>query len=365
MELTRRRLLAAGGAAAAGLTGGCMSALPFGPSGPVGTTPTSTPTDTPTATPTATPSVSEADSGVEQVFLELEWFARQYRPTVDRYLSRATRTLSLLEALANQSSVSGSDMDRLRSQFDELERIVYDQLGPHFDTEPTIRAYNDERLQRLETLRSRGDWDALQSALSEMAAQYTTWSTETYVARTFPVDPIGGRFARLLTASGQTGEAGIAVYHAPTNHLSRVQADATTYDGELPGSRVDIQQYQSRLGPVDIVAFRTSRAYLTYTAIGYGNQSEPVYIQQYRDADAARGAIRRMLSESGGVTAEGTESLGSTEWRRIFYRANNELTYAHLLRSGRYVLTAAPSRRAWDERGPDWTAPLSLAWFWE
>jgi hypothetical protein len=72
-----------------------------------------------------------------------------------------------------------------------------------------------------------------------------------------------------------------------------------------------------------------------------------------------------MLSASGSVTADGTATLGGAEWRRVYYQTAGGVRYAHLRRTGRYVLTVAPSGTPWNERPSDWTTALERTWFWE
>lgn len=372
MNWTRRRVLAGGTALASAVTGGCMGLNPLSGSGSTAGSdgasddqPTQTATETATATPTPTPAVSRSGSETERVFAELEWFARQYRPTVDRYLSTGSRALNLLETLERQSSLRQSDVERLRSLLDQVTTILYDGLASHFDAEPTVRSYNEERISEIQTLREREDWGGVQRVLGEMVSRYETVVSEEYVARTFPTDPVGGPFARLLTGDGQTERTAVMAYYAPTDYLGRVQVAADTSTGALAGGRTDIAGYDRTFDATGIAAYRTARAYLTFTDLTHGQRSQPVYVQQYEDEARADSAVRRMLSASGAVTAEGTRTLGGQEWREVFYQANGGVTYAFLLRTGRYTLVAAPSRTPWDERGDKWTTPLSLGWFWE
>jgi hypothetical protein len=299
------------------------------------------------------------------VFDEIEWFGRTYRPTVERYLSRASRALGLLESLDERSSVSARDLDRLRSLLTGVETVLYDQIAPHFGTEPSVRSYNADRLSELRTLRGRSDWDAVQRVLAGMVDRYETLATESWVAETFPTDPIGGRLASVLTGDDRTEAAAVLVYYAPTDYLGRVQRDTGTFTGDLAGERDDLAGYDRTFDPAAVSAYRTARAYLTYTHLGRGGRAQPVFVQQYEDERRTESAVERMLSQSGAVTADGTQTLGGQEWRRVFYQANGGVTYAFVLRTGRYVLTVAPSRTPWDEREEGWTAPLSLGWFWQ
>ncbi len=318
-----------------------------------------------TATQTATPAVSREESAAATVFAEIEWFAREFPGAVDRYLTAASRALGVVESFDDRASVSAADLDRLESRLSRVETTLYDGLVPHFDAQPDVRSYNDDRLSELGAFRERSDWDAVQAVLAGMAERYRDLSTRTWVERTFQTDPVGGRLADRLTADGVADRAAVMVYYAPTDTVVRVQADPSAHQGALPGGRVDLSGYRQTFDPTAVTAYRTARAFTTYVSLQFGRLSTPVFLQQYRDAGRAEGAVGRMLSTSGAVTAEGTQTLGGREWRRVFYRANGGVTYAVLLRTGRYVLVAAPSRTAWESRADSWTVPLELGWFWD
>jgi hypothetical protein len=382
MDLTRRRALATGATVASAALGGCTSLNPLsggesgggaGASG--GADPdsgdagamagSSTPTPTPAPAPTTTPAVSQGGGTTETAVAEVEWFVRDFPATVDRYLTASSRALGLVESLDSRASVSAADLDRLETLLGRVETVVYDDLVTHFDARPTIRSYNDDRLSELRALQERSDWEAVQAVLSGMAERYRGLSTRAWVEETFQTDPVGGRLADRLTADGAADRAAVMLYYAPTDTLERVQADPSAYGGALPGGRADVPGYERTFGPTGVAAYRTARAFLTYVSLRFDRQSQPVFLQQYRDADRAAGAVGRMLSTSGAVTAEGTEPLGGQEWRRVFYRANGGVTYAFVLRTGRYVLVAAPSQTAWGERDDSWSVPLELGWFWD
>ena len=370
MDWTRRRLLTSGAALASAATGGCMSldslaSEDTGSDGGSGDESRSSATPTPAPTPTPTPSVSRSGSATEQVVTEVEWFAQQYSPTVDRYLSTADRALNLIETLERQSSLSRADLDRLGALLDDVERPLYEELAPHFDAEPSVRSYNDGRLSELETLRGREDWDGVQQVLGEMASRYRDLATADYTDRTFPTNPVGRQFAEVLTGGTGTEKAGIVVYYAPTNYLARVIADEGYSVSDLDGGRTDVSRYDRLFDPAGIAAYRTARVFLTYTDLIHGRRSQPVFVQQYESEARADGAVRRMLSASGAVTAEGTRTLGGQAWREVFYQAEGGVTYAFLLRTGRYLLVVGPSRTPWDERDDGWSTPLARGWFWE
>jgi hypothetical protein len=86
-----------------------------------------------------------------------------------------------------------------------------------------------------------------------------------------------------------------------------------------------------------------------------------LFVQQYDDAEAARAAVDSLFQTS--VSREGEYSFGRDRWHRVYYHADGDVTYAFLIRAGSFVLVAAPSEVAWEER-VDWTEPLDRLWLW-
>lgn len=374
MGWTRRQLLATGSVFASAATAGCVDRFnplsgdgepDTGGGSTAGPESTSTPTATATPTAAATAAVSRSDSATEQAIAEVVWHVSRFRPTADRYLSAAGRALGLLQSLDDRASVSPADLDRLESLFGQAETVLYDRLVPHFDAEPTVATYNDDRLAELETLRERSDWDAAQALLRRMVTRYETLASEAYVEQTFPTDPVAGRLARVLTRPSTVEDAVVAAYDAPTDTVLDVRRDTDAYvPDRLPGGRTDLPGYEETFDPVSVAASRTRRIYLTYTTLRGEQRSLPVFVQRYEDGRRAESAVRRALSESGAVTTDGTQTLGERTWRRVFYQSNESVTYAFAHRAGRHLLVAAPSPTPWDERPKGWDRPLELGWFW-
>lgn len=375
MGWTRRQLLAAGSVFASAATTGCVGRFnPLSGDGEpatgggestAGEASAATATPTATATTTTTATASRSDSATEQAMGEVEWHVSRFRPTADRYLSAAGRALGALQSLDDRASVSPADLDRLESLFERVETVLYDQLVPHFDAEPTVATYNDDRLAELETLRERSDWDAAQALLGRMVTRYETLASEAYVDQTFPTDPVAGRLVRVLTRPSTVADAAVVAYDASSDTVLEARRETTAYVPDtLPGGRSDLPSYEETFDPISVGASRTRRVYLTYTTLRGERQSWPVFVQGYEDERRAESALRRALSESGAVTTDGTQTLGERTWQRVFYRSNESVTYAFAHRTGQYLLVAAPSPTPWDERASGWDRPLELGWFW-
>jgi hypothetical protein len=331
-----------------------------------GSTPTATPAPTPSgnATATGTPA-PPADPGAatRAAIAELRWFAESYPATVSEFLSVTGRTRSLCDSLARQSSVGEADLRKLRGLGERVRTLVVDRLGPHFDAEPGLVGFTVDRLDRLARLRERGDWDRASSLLAGMAERYAAVSGESYVARTFPTDPAGGRLIRRLSGPDRADEVGVVAYHAGSDRVVRARRRPVDEAGGLAGGREALPGYRRRYGPLGDRTGRTGLLYLTLSDLATGAAPVSALIQRYRDADRAGAAVGRLLD--GPVSAEGRVSFGRRRWRRVFYYAGGDVVYADLVRLGAFVVAVGAATTPWDERPSGWTRPVELSWLWE
>jgi hypothetical protein len=86
-----------------------------------------------------------------------------------------------------------------------------------------------------------------------------------------------------------------------------------------------------------------------------------LFVQHYDGVAAATDAVETLLETA--VSQEGWYSFGRDRWRQVYYQADGDVTYAYLIQAGPFVLVAAPSEVAWEER-VDWTDPLDRLWLW-
>jgi hypothetical protein len=380
MDLTRRELLGGAGAATGALLSGC-TAVPEMPNPLAGgsRTPTPMPTSarsTPAATPTPTPTPAgnatgtgtpapPADPGAatRAAIVELGWFVESYSEATAEFLSLTGRVRSLCDSLARQSSVGEADLRKLRGLAGRVRALVVDRLGPHFDTEPELIEFTTDRLDRLARVRERGDWDRLSSLLAGLAERYAAVSGESYVARTFPTDPVDGRLLRRLSGPGHADDAGFVAYHAGSERVVRARRRPVDDAGGLAGGREAVAGYRRRYGPLGDRTGRTGLFYLTLTDLATRAAPVSALVQRYRDADRAGVAVERLLD--GPVSPEGRVSFGGRRWRRVFYYADGDVVYADLVRLGAFVVAVGATTTPWDERPAGWTRPIELSWLWE
>ncbi|MFB6304635.1 MAG: hypothetical protein ABEH47_05670 [Haloferacaceae archaeon] len=369
MVRTRREVV---GLLASGLLAGCtgvgVPSVPNPLSG--GSTPepgsAATPTPTATATPTSTPTTPTATATPEdpgaatrRVFDEVEWFATEYGPATESFRSLAARTRNLADSLSRRSSIDREAVTTLERLFGRVETAVYERLGPHFDTSPSVRSFNRDRLERVETLRARQDWDGVARVLAAVADRYATYASEAYVERTFPRDPVRGPLVRYATAEGHAGDLVLMAYHVGSDSVVRVQRDPSAHRGTPPGGRADVDRYRTLFGPLSAGAGGEAGAYVTATSLIDG-RSLPLAVRRYRDDGAAASAVEGLLEDD--VTAERTVRPEGREWRRVFYQSESEVMYAELTRTGRFLVAAGPGRRPWADRPTGWRSPMELTW---
>lgn len=315
-----------------------------------------------TTSPPAGPSAADGGTATRRVFDELVWFATEYGPATDDFRSLADRTRNLAAAVSRRSSVGEDAVSNLERLTDRVETTAYDRLGPHFDTSPTVREFNREQFDRLRTFRAREDWDGAAGVLATVAERYATLATESYVATTFPRDPVRGPLVRYATADGHAEDAAFVAVHAATGESVRFQQAVGTSSGPRTGAPGDTTRYRTVFGPLSAEAGSESGAYVTVKNLIDG-RTLGLSLQRYADAATARRAVEGFLA--GDVTEERTATFGGREWRRVSYRPGSAPVYADLTRAGAFVVTVGPSERPWEDRPTSWQSPLKLTWMWE
>jgi hypothetical protein len=302
----------------------------------------------------------------ERVFDGVAWFATEYDPATTEFRSLTGRMRDLADGLSRRSSIGDGDISRLRRLTGRIETTVEDRLGPHFDTSPSIVADTRRLVDRIETLHAREDWDGAAATLSELAELHATVSTESYVSRVFPRDPVRGPLVRAIAGDGHADDLVAVAYHVGGDATVRIQQNPAAHPGTPPGGRDDVGRYRTLFGPLAAgpggEAMGDAGAYLTVSGLT-GGGATALSLRRYRDEAAAERAVESLLS--GSVTESRTAELGGREWRRVFYRPTDNVVYADLTLSGSYLVVAGPSRQPWDDRPSDWLAPLELTWLWE
>lgn len=354
--------------------------------------PTRTPTETPRPGPGDTPSEDAADlaARTESTLSELEWFTAEYDPTIRSYLSTLQRTRATIRLVLESATIDASDLRRLRSVSASVASFVRENLQPHFQVEDASVRTNNTYLNRVRQLADRGDQDQARVALREMLKFYQYIGSEAYLDTDLSDDPIHNRlFGRLragetpdyLELDGTEEALFGARYVSLANDESYYVYDRQTTIAGIPVSAAEVTSNDSHFDSVLEPRNRTAKVYVSahwrprrlFTPDPDRLPTQPILIQRYRSASAARATVGRLLD--GPVGQDGLERLGPRSWRRVFYLNDHyetygdldgpDITYAYLRRAGQYVFATAPGRVPWDERtGRSWN-PLRLSWLWD
>ncbi len=396
----------------AGSSGGdTSSASSPTPTTDPGRDPTETPTRTPEPTETPTPQPSQLRTDTERVFAEIEWFATSYPGAVDRGLGLAGRVHDVVGNLRRTPRLTEDDRRRIENATGEYHALLNDQFAPHFPAgrvEEIVRQ-SREHVATIRTFSERGDLDRADRELSELAALFGELSTRSEFVATFPDFPIRSPPLEYLTTGTYDDSTPLSfvVGYPDEAYTTLVRADAPwevrTRRTDSLSDRVLEAHFASEaavFGGVDVQTGRTGRLFLDVHLNRDRARHTPVYVQRYADVERARRALSTVLDGSPAV--EGTVAIGRTTWERIFYVANSpvdhataghvvrdgdgnviyegthgsrsrdapgsgpgdreDVVYTYLSRIGRYVIAAAPSATAWEERPDGTNDPLKETW---
>jgi hypothetical protein len=377
----------------------------------------------PEATPRATATPPENDSRLvrdtERVFDEVEWFATEYSVVVQRHLSVAGRIHDTLLKLRRSPALAESDIRRVERATGAYHESLYDQVAPHF---PTSRVDDVVRQSRnhVATIRrfsERGDTDRAEQEVSALATLYDRLSTRSLFERRFPSFPVGDPLISYLTRDS---------YSASTPLLFVVSYPGQTYttvaraegSWEVRSRRVsditdrDLRSFFERetvlFGGVDTDTGRTGRLFLNVHLNAGRVRHTPLYVQRFESDQRATDAYSSLVGSS--VFVEEPFDMGRTTWQRAFYYQeipveyprngyvvydpdgnvvydedgdvrrdtdrmtiydvggdrrydeDGDIVYSYLTKIGRYVLAAAPSLTAWEERPDGTDDPLRQTW---
>jgi hypothetical protein len=315
---------------------------------------------------------------------EIDWFATEYDDAIVAYRNAINRLLRAIEQIRESADISSHDLERLRNGTGTVARTTQQEITPHFDVHHWLRNPENELYRTVEKFAHRGDWDRADEALAEMYTFYETRQRGHTIDQELSNDPIQGLLLRTMRAESIPGAvherhdvranvdpALFEVYHPPSRYGeyayseqdTRVWGDAIIprYDLTAFEQLDELQEGIERTGAAYVVAnLRSERQPKRWT---YELPNEVVSLQRYVSSAAAVRAVDGMIEAA--VSQEGTEDLGGREWRRVYYYDDGDITYAYLLRAGRYLLATAPSRTAWEERREHWTDPLKLTWLWD
>lgn len=402
MELTRRALL--GTAAALGLTG-CLGADDSNVAYPEPGTPAPTPTDAAFADAApASAAVDETEpvrrteptvpnrrlaSEVARVYGEIEWFATSYDDAIHTYQRTLGNAMATVERVRDAADFDANSLGLIRSATDRAVATAEAELGGHFGIPGQMREEVDRHVATTRRFADRGDLDRVDEELERLHDYLGGIRSDLFVRRVLSDRQIDATLYRslhdgtvddddddddeadpgLFEVHHSTGYSGYA--YAGPRYIERDPFDDAPGDDENAGRELLARQRLRFEAPSE-TAGRTGFAYVVSYAVP-DEDDQPstlapldypytsLFVQHYDGVDAAADAVETLLGTA--VSQEGSYSFGRDRWRRVYYRADGDVTYAYLIQAGPFVLVAAPSEVAWEER-VDWTGPLDRLWLW-
>jgi hypothetical protein len=405
MELTRRALL--GTATALGLTG-CLGSGDSNVAYPETGTPTRTPTDAALADAAPDPAAVDDEEAVQQtepsvpnrrlatevgrVYGEIEWFATDYDDAIHTYQRTLGNAMATVERVRDAAEFDANSLGLVRRATDRAVATAEAELGGHFGIPGQMREEIDRHVATTRRFADRGDLDRVDEELERLHDYLGGIRSDLFVRRVLSDRQIDATLYRnlhdgtvddnddddddedeadpgLFEIHHSTGYSGYA--YAGPRYIQRDPFDDAPGDDENTGQELLARQRLQFEAPSEATG-RTGFAYVVSYAVP-DEDDQPsnlapldypytsLFVQHYDGVAAATDAVEALLETS--VSQEGWYSFGRDRWRRVYYRADGDVTYAYLIQAGPFVLVAAPSEVAWEER-VDWTAPLDRLWLW-
>jgi hypothetical protein len=406
MELTRRALL--GTATALGLAG-CLSSGGSNVSYPE--TVTRTPGDTDAALADAEPAPSVGDdeavqqtepsvpnrqlaAEVGRVYGEIGWFATDYDDAIHAYRRALGNAMATVERVRDAAEFDANRLGSVRRGTDRAVATAEAELGGHFGIPGQMREEIDRHVTTIRRFADRGDLDRVDEELERLYDYLRGIRSEHFVRRVLSARQVDATLYRslhdgtvdrdddddddddddeadpgLFEVHHSTGYSGYA--YAGPRYIERDPFDDAPGDDINPGRELLARQ-RRQFEAAGETTGRTGFAYVVSYAIP-DEEDQPtalqpleypatsLFVQQYDDVAAADEAVGTLLDTS--VSQEGTYSFGRDRWRQVYYQGGGDVIYAYLIQAGPFVVVAAPSEVAWEER-VDWTAPLDRLWLW-
>jgi len=406
MDLTRRTLLAAG--TALGLTG-CLASGDSNVSYPETATrtppPTATAADAAMAEAASDPAAVDEEEEPQQtepsvpnrrlatevgrVYGEIEWFATGYDDAIDTYQRVLGNAMATVTRVRDAAEFDANSLGLVRRATDRAVRTTDAELGGHFGIPGQLREQTDRHLATIQRFANRGDLDRVDEELERLHGYLEGIRSDLFVRRVLSDRQIDATLYRTLhdrtadSADDDDDEAAPGLfecYHS-TGYAGYAYAGPRYIErdpfGDAPGDDLNegkelLARQRLHFDAVGEPTGRTGFAYVVSYAVpdeeeqpadlsplDYSHTS--LFVQHYDGVEAATDAVETLFDTS--VSREGTYSFGRDEWHRVYYHADGDVAYAYLIQAGPYVLVAAPSEVAWEER-VDWTDPLDRLWLW-
>lgn len=417
-RLTRRRLLALGGAGLAGGLSGCSSgsdantAPPPSGGGADGTpTPTATPTTTESGPDLRYPDFADRTARVADGIV---WHATRWTRVMSEVRVHANRVIGVVEKLQAADTITENDLAGLKRRTTDMADYLQEAVVPHYAVpDESLLNGNNVYVQQLKIASRRGDSGAQDSKLRRIHTVYRNYGRRSFLERAFPNGPIHAKLYEDIGGSG----AVYGAFHPPSGFVVALTADTMpeeTDDGvpqhvhQFPSGHVVVAHahshdgthslddhenepktrrlYAYRDGQFDIlhdtnpevpkivdfepelidvfesVSVPDRREDVVYATVNDPTADFvhlPLQIQRFDSVTTARETVEFLLSAD--VFEEGTAAVAGREWRRIYYTQQETNIYAFLLRTGSYVVTLFPEPVAWGER-VDWPGPFENTW---
>lgn len=425
-ELTRRRLLATGGAGLTGVLAGCADSggseeTPVS-NGGGGSTPTPTPTPNATTTNATTtapgPEVEYPDFAARtgRIADGIVWHATRWNAAMGQVRNLAYGVVGTTRDLMEAGTVTKTDIAELERKTTAFAEFMRETVVPHYTVEDVLLKGNNVYLQQLKIASRRGDTQGQQQQLRRIEGKYANYTRTSFLETVFRNGPIHAKLYDDLTAGS---DAVFGLFHPDSGFVEVANADKTpdddatdgvpqhvheldsghvvvahTHDhddahnlGEHTNEPTDRRLYAYRNGQFDIVRdpdldrqdLTTYEPGLTdvfgsvtlpdrHEALVYGTVNTPTanFVQlpfQIQRFESPRAAADAVeFLLSADVFQEGTTDFGGRPWRRVFYTQQETNIYAFLLRTAAYVITVFPESVPWEDR-VDWPkGPFRRTW---
>jgi hypothetical protein len=400
MELTRRGLLGIG--ASVGVAG-CLS------TGDSNVRYPETPTDVALAEAEATPVASDATDGdgspretesavpnerlaaeLDRVYGEIEWFATDYDDAIEAYQRVLGKAAAAVGRVRDQAAFDADSLGVVRRATDRAVAVTDRELGGHFGVDAQLREEVDAHLATIRRFADRGDLDRVDEELERLGDYLRGVRSDLFVRRVLSDRQVDATLYRYLhdgtvdpDADDDRDEArpGLFEIHHSASYAGYAYAGPRYLDREPFGDDVGDDANEGRellarqrvaFAGVEEATGRTGYAYVVSHAVpdaaDQPTDLEPLeyphtslFVQRYADVAAATTAVETLFETA--VGREGDYSFGRDRWHRVYYDADGDVIYAFLIQAGPFVVVAAPSEVAWEER-VDWTAALDRLWLW-
>jgi len=329
---------------------------------------------------------------VERVYGGIEWFATDYDESIETYQRVLGNAMATVQRVRNAAEFDANSLELVRRSTDRAVATAASELGGHFGIPDQMREEIDSHVATIQRFGNRGDLDRIDEELERLYAYLRGIRSDLFVRRVLSDRQIDADLYRHLHDDTVDPEDGgdddddeappglFEIYHSAEyagyaysgpRYVERDPFGDDEDDDENEGQALLARQ-RTHFDAVSEPADRTGFAYVvSYGVPDVANQPtdlEPLdyphaslFVQRYTDVSAASAAVRTLFDTA--VGREGDYSFGRDRWHRVYYEADGDVTYAFLIQAGPFVLVAAPSEVAWEER-VDWTEPLDRLWLW-